>query len=96
MNPTGLPPQAVALIQMLAQGVLQQFVQHFPTGVANPATPIIVQRETAQGPIMQQTTFAQLVAEQIDESKKLRKSIDDLSDLTEEALETTTKRRGRR
>jgi hypothetical protein len=82
--------------QMLAQGVLNHFVQHFPTGIADPRTPLVVQRQTAQGPIMTQTTFAQLVADQIDESKKLRKSIDELSDLTEEALETTTSKRRRR
>jgi hypothetical protein len=91
-----LPPHVKAMVQLLSEGLTQYFVQHFPTGIADPNIPIIVKRDTANGPIMQQTSFAQLMAEHIDESKRLRKSLHELSDLTAEALEETTPQRRRR
>jgi len=92
-----LPQHVKAMLQLLSEGLTTYFVQNFPTGIADPNIPLLVKRDTAQGPIMQQTSFAQLIAEHIDESKKLRKSINQLSDLTAEALdETTTTRRRKR
>lgn len=96
MNPNDLPPQVQAVSQMLAQGIIQMFAQYFPTGVGNVTAPVVVQRKTKAGLIMQQTNFCNLIAEQIDESKALRKAINELADLTDEALENSTKVRKRR
>jgi hypothetical protein len=91
-----LPPHVKALIQLLSEGLTQYFVQQFPTGIADPNIPIVVKRDTVHGPIAQQTSFAQLIAEHIDESKRLRKSLNKLSDLTAEALEDTVPQRRKR
>jgi hypothetical protein len=91
-----LPPQHRVVVEMIGQGVLQYFLTYFPTGIADPNIPLQVQRRTSNGPIMQQTTFAQLIAENTDTMKMLINSIDDLSDLTEEALDETKARKTRR
>ena len=94
-NYEALPPQVQALISTLADGMIHKFLEFFPTGIADPNFKIVVQRQTVNGPIMQQTTFAQLTAEHIDEMKKLSKAVKELSALTAEALDETKPRRRR-
>lgn len=89
--PGELPPELQAqvkyLTDLIGKGVMNTFVKNFPTGIADPNTPLQVRRVSITGEaFMQNTTFAQLVAEQVDSNRALTAAMMELSKNTKKAI----------
>lgn len=103
MPPGGFSPEVMRFMTMISQGVVADFLSRFPKlGIIAPNEPVVVNRQTAMGPVATPNTWAQLLAEQCDRmyalteaTNRLAKAIEDAEDLEEERDQRRRRRRTR-